>query len=98
MFSRPSDKNLIYSIIITTCFIFAVAGIYIAGNLGYSPVLFVFGILVCITFCEIEDRKILENKIERLPKELIARLRGKDLGILENVEEEIKKTITEILN
>jgi tetratricopeptide (TPR) repeat protein len=36
MFSKLSDKNLIYSAIITVCFIFAVAGIYIAENLSYS--------------------------------------------------------------
>lgn len=36
MFSSPSDKNLIYSAVITACFIFVTAGIYIARNLSYS--------------------------------------------------------------
>ncbi|OEG69383.1 hypothetical protein ATZ36_09895 [Candidatus Endomicrobiellum trichonymphae] len=36
MFSKLSDKNLIYSVIITVCFIFAIVGTYIAGNLSYS--------------------------------------------------------------
>jgi tetratricopeptide (TPR) repeat protein len=36
MFSRTSDKNLICSIIITMCFVFVSAGIYIARNLSYS--------------------------------------------------------------
>jgi tetratricopeptide (TPR) repeat protein len=36
MFSRSSDKNLIWSIIITVCFIFASAGTYIVRNLSYS--------------------------------------------------------------
>jgi tetratricopeptide (TPR) repeat protein len=36
MFLKPSDKNLIYSAIITVCFIFAAVGIYIVENLSYS--------------------------------------------------------------
>ncbi len=35
MFSKPADKNLIYSVIITVCFIFAAAGIYTVENLSY---------------------------------------------------------------